>query len=75
MKIVISIFCLPYEIDELETTLNQLRRAYYYLSDKNEWYLDVTMCTSDDMVNWKKSSLPKSYFEDKLFLLVSNYFY
>lgn len=71
MKIVISIFCLPYEIDELETTLNQLRRAYYYLSDKNEWYLDVTMCTSDDMVNWKKSSLPKSYFEDKLLKLSS----
>ena len=26
MKIVISIFCLPYEIDELENTINQLKK-------------------------------------------------
>tara|TARA_B100000900_G_scaffold407528_1_gene420352 strand:- start:625 stop:1515 length:891 start_codon:yes stop_codon:yes gene_type:complete len=67
MKIVISIFCLPYEIDELENTINQLKRASYYLENKKiEWYLDVTMCTANDMVNWSKSSLPKKYFEDKL---------
>jgi len=71
LKIVISIFCLPYEIDELENTLNQLRRASHYLNKKDEWYLDVTMCTSDDMVNWSKSSLPKSYFQDKLLKLSS----
>jgi len=34
MKIVISIFCLPYEIDELENTLNQLKRASYYIDKK-----------------------------------------
>ena len=69
MRVVISIFCLPYEIDELENTLNQLRRASYYLSGKNEWVLDVTMSTSDVMVNWKKSSIPKSYFEEKFIKL------
>jgi hypothetical protein len=67
MKIVISIFCLPYEIDELENTINQLKKASYYLTNKEvEWYLDVTMCTSSDMVNWGKSSLPKRLFEEKL---------
>ena len=67
MKIVISIFCLPYEIDELENTINQLKKASYYLTNKEvEWYLDVTMCTSSDMVNWGKSSLPKKFFEEKL---------
>jgi len=67
MKIVISIFCLPYEIDELENTINQLKKASYYLTNKQvEWYLDVTMCTSNDMVNWGKSSLPKKFFEEKL---------
>ena len=71
MKVVISIFCLPYEIDELENTLNQLRRASYYLSGKNEWVLDVTMCTSDKMVNWNKSSISKKYFEDKLLKMSS----
>lgn len=72
MKIVISIFCLPYEIDELENTLNQLRKASYYLDNKIEWTLDVTMCISNDMVNWNKSSLPKSYFIDKLLKLSSH---
>jgi hypothetical protein len=70
MRIVISIFCLPYEIDELEYTLTQLRKASYYIDQKNiEWVLDVTMSVSSTMVNWKKSSLPKSYFEDKLLKL------
>ena len=69
MKIVISIFCLPYEIDELENTLNQLKRASFYLNKKTEWVLDVTMCVSDKMINWSKSSIPKKYFEDKLLKL------
>lgn len=72
MKIVISIFCLPYEIDELENTLNQLRKSSYYLDNKIEWTLDVTMCISNDMVNWNKSSLSKSYFIDKLLKLSSH---
>lgn len=69
MKIVIQIFCLPYEIDELENTLTQLRRASKYIDHSKEWILDVTMCVSDDMVNWNKSSIPKQYFEDKLLKL------
>lgn len=72
MKIVISIFCLPYEIDELENTLTQLRKSSYYLDNKIEWTLDVTMCISNDMVNWNKSSLPKTYFIDKLLKLSSH---
>jgi len=71
MKIVISIFCLPYEIDELENTLNQLKRASFYLNKKTEWVLDVTMCISDKMIDWSKSSIPKKYFEDKLLKLSS----
>ena len=58
MKVVISIFCLPYEIDELENTLNQLKKSSYYLDNKVEWVLDVTMTISNKMVNWDKSSLP-----------------
>ena len=61
MKIVISIFCLPYEIDDLENTLNQLKRASYYIDKKIDWCLDVTMCTSAEMINWKKSSIPKDF--------------
>ena len=65
MKIVISIFCLPYEIDELENTLNQLRKASYYLSGNNQWELDVTLGLSDTLVNWKNSRIPKEYFSDR----------
>jgi hypothetical protein len=72
MKIVIQIFCLPYEIDELENTLNQLRRASKYIDKSLDWYVDVCMCTADDMVNWSKSSIPKKYFEEKLLKLSSH---
>ena len=71
MKIVISIFCLPYEIDDLENTLNQLKRASYYIDKKIDWCLDVTMCTSTEMINWKKSSIPKNFFTEKLLKLSS----
>lgn len=69
MKIVISIFALPYEIDELEKTLNQLKVASNYVSNKIEWYIDVTLGISPELTNWKKSSLPLSYFTDKLLKL------
>jgi len=60
---------LPYEIDELENTLNQLRRAQYYSPKGIDWNLDVTMCTSDEMVDWNKSSINKKYFIDKFLKL------
>ena len=69
MRIVISIFALPYEIDELEKTLFQLKRSSLYLSNDIEWVLDVTLCTAEDMVDWKKSSLPKVFFNDKMLKL------
>ena len=69
MKIVISIFCLPYEIDDLENTLTQLKRASYYCDKSIDWNLDVTLCTSSQMVNWNKSSITKQYFVDKFLKL------
>ena len=57
---------MPYEIDELENTLTQLRRASYYLSDTNEWELDVTIGLSDTLVNWSNSRIPKEYFSDRI---------
>ena len=72
MKVVISIFCLPYEIDDLENTLNQLKRASYYIDKKIDWCLDITMCTANDMINWKKSSIPKEFFNEKLLKLSSS---
>jgi hypothetical protein len=56
---------LPYEIDELENTLTQLRKASYYLSGNNEWELDVSLGLSDTLVNWKNSRIPKEYFIER----------
>jgi len=72
MRIVISIFCLPYEIDELERTLTELKIASQYISNKIEWTIDVTMSTSDTLINWRKSSIPKQYFIDKFMKLSSH---
>jgi len=69
MRIVISIFTLPHEIDDLENILTQLKRASKHLNGKHEWVLDVSMCIANDMVDWKRSALPKSYFIDKLLKL------
>ena len=69
MKIVISIFSLPYEIDDLEKTLNQLKLSSKYISKNTEWYIDVTLGMSSDLIDWKKSSIPKQYFIDKFMKL------
>lgn len=65
MKKVISIFCLPREIDDLDRTITQLRNNISYLEDPSEWYLDVKMNIGNDMVNWNDSKLPKEYFIQK----------
>ncbi len=69
MKIVISTFALPYEIDDLDKTLTQLKIASKYISKETEWVLDVTMGMSNDLIDWKKSSIPKQYFIDKFMKL------
>ena len=66
MKIVISIFSLPQEIDELERTLLQLKKASKYITNNINWIIDVTMTVSNDIVDWNKSKIPKSFFETKL---------
>ncbi len=69
MKVVVSIFALPYEIDDLEKTLTQLKIASNYISKNVEWVLDVTMSMSTELIDWKKSSIPKQYFIDKFMKL------
>ena len=71
MKIVVTIFLLPYEIDDLDRIVNQLKMGSYLLSGNNEWVMDVTLCVANDMVDWKKSSIPKSYFVDRLHSMVA----
>jgi len=64
-KGLISIFALPYEIDNLHLTLYNLRRNAELLSTDIEYGFDITLCLSDEMTDWKSSKLPKQYFIDK----------
>jgi len=66
LKVVLTIFCLPHEIDDLEYVVLQLKKGSLYLSKQVTWHFEITVCTSSTMVDWKKSSIPKSYFFDKL---------
>lgn len=63
-KGLISIFALPQEIDNLYTTLYNLRRNASVLPEGYQFGFDITLCLSDELTDWNKS-LPKSYFEDK----------
>lgn len=69
MKNVISIFCLPYEIDDLELTITQLRKSVIHLEEPDDWYLHVTMCLANDMTNWNDSVMHVGYFRDKFLKL------
>ena len=69
MRIIASIFSFPHEIDELEILINNLRNASYHLSNNTELVLDITVCLSNKITNWNKSSIPRQYFEDKILKL------
>ena len=62
-KGLISIFVLPHEIDNLQTTLYNLRRNYAVMTG-HEFGFDITLCLSDELTDWE-FSVPKSYVEDK----------
>jgi len=64
MKKVISIFCLPQEIDELEQLLLRLKSAFNHV-DVSNYVIDISLGISDQLTDWENSTLPKQYFLDK----------
>jgi hypothetical protein len=66
MKYCISIFAMPYEIGELKETVNRLNLASKYLSDKNEWIVDIKLSVSDYLVDWNQSELDVQFFQKEL---------
>ena len=73
MKGIISIFALPQEIEDLAGTLEKLKRNSVYITDKFQYKVEVTMCLSDKLTDWKEMQLPKSYFEDRANELCAKY--
>lgn len=64
MKYCISIFCLPYEIDDLELTLNQMKKAFRYVDEQN-FILDITLALTGELTLWEQSKIPIDYFTHK----------
>ena len=64
MKYCISIFCLPQEIDDLELTLTQLKKAFRYIDEKN-FILDITLALTGELTMWEQSKIPPEYFAHK----------
>ena len=67
----------PWEIDDLERQVHCLIQSTYYIDSTDTVIWDITMNTSDTIVNWSDSQLPKEFFVNKfkyLEKLVKQYF-
>jgi hypothetical protein len=73
MKGVITIFCLPQELEDLASTLNTLKRNSVFLDDSINFRVEITMCLSDELTDWDKTRLPKEYIKDRTIELVEKY--
>ena len=71
-KGLISIFTLPHEIDNFQTTLYNLRRNYAMTSGRHEFGFDITLCLSDELTDWNNSQLPREYFANKYQQIVNS---
>ena len=66
-KVLIQMFPMLKEIDYLERTLLLLKQSSLFIDrEKYHLILDVTLPTSDYLVDWKKSVLKKDYFINRL---------
>ena len=64
MKIVFTSFILPHEIDDLERMLVSLKRASKFVTGSN-YAFNVSLGTSDYLVNWEQSKISKEFFIEK----------
>jgi hypothetical protein len=73
MKGVITIFCLPQELEDLALTLNTLKRNSVFLDKSIRFKVDITMCLSDELTDWGNTQLPKEYIKERTVELVEKY--
>ena len=65
MKGVITIFALPQELEDLALTLNLLKRNSVFRDKTVALKVEVTMCLSDELTDWKNTILPKNYIAER----------
>ena len=56
---------MPWEIDHLFLLQHQLKRSLYYLTENDEFEMDVVLNLSDKLINWNDSKLDKEFFTEK----------
>jgi len=64
MKIVITSFVMPHELDDLERVLIELNKSSKYIDGSN-YEICISMSLSDYLINWNESLVSKDYFIQK----------
>lgn len=64
MKIVITSFVMPHELDDLERVLIELNRSSKYIKGEN-YEFSISMSISDYLINWGESLVDKEFFIHK----------
>jgi len=64
MKIVITSFVMPHELDDLERVLIELNRSSKYIKGEN-YEFSISMSISDYLINWEESLIDKEFFIHK----------
>jgi hypothetical protein len=64
MKIVITSFVMPHELDDLERVLIELNRSSKYIKGEN-YEFSISMSISDYLINWEESLVDKEFFIHK----------
>lgn len=73
MKGIITIFALPQELEDLALTLNMLKRNSVFRDKSIDYKVEITMCLSDELTDWKKTFLPKEYIRERTIELCKKY--
>ena len=72
-QIVVSLFALPHEIDQLGHMLRQLHKDYILVDKDIDWVIDISLSISDTLINWEESEIPQEYFVEKLEVLKNTF--
>ena len=56
---------MPWELDFAELTFEKLSLAKKYINSEDTIYIQSTLNLSEYILNWKDSTIPKSFFIEK----------
>jgi len=76
MNITITYHIMPWEIDYVLLTFQQLKKSKYYLPEDVNITINSALNLSSFLINWEESKLPKEYFIEKyktLSILLKDY--